>query len=102
MTIARPGELKNDKYPLFSIVNGVVYMDSQQFKVKPVCPTCGSIQGIVTGDQPPGIINVYSSRTPLPGYPQYGRIHIDYTIENMTTSEIPRSNQFIHTYNTIF
>ena len=52
----------------------------QQFKVKPVCPICGSIQGILTGDQPPGKIIVYSSGTPLPGYPQYGRIHIEYTI----------------------
>ena len=52
----------------------------QQFKVKPVCPICGSIQGIVTGDQPPEKIDVYSSRTPLPGYPRYRRIHIDYTI----------------------
>ena len=53
---------------------------SQQFKVKPVCPTCGSIQGIVTGDQPPGQINIFSSRASLPGYPQCGRIYIEYTI----------------------
>ena len=52
----------------------------QQFKVKPVCPTCGSIQGIVTGDQPPGKIVVFSSRTPLPGYSQCDTIHIEYTI----------------------
>jgi hypothetical protein len=51
-----------------------------QFKVKPVCPTCGSIQGIVTGDQPPGQIQMFSSRASLPGYPQCGRIHIVYTI----------------------
>ena len=53
----------------------------QQFKInKPVCPTCGSIQGIVTGDQPPGKINVSSNKAMLPGYPQYGRIEIEYII----------------------
>lgn len=51
-----------------------------QFKIKPVCPTCGAIQGIVTGDQPPGTMNVYSSSMSVAGFPKYGRIEIQYHI----------------------
>jgi hypothetical protein len=39
----------------------------KQFKVKPVCPTCGSIQGVIIGDQPPGTMKVRTSYLSLPG-----------------------------------
>lgn len=53
----------------------------QHFKLNnPVCPTCGSIQGELTGNQPPGTMKVYRSSSSLSGYPHYGRIVIDYDI----------------------
>ncbi|XP_063408755.1 uncharacterized protein LOC134692234 [Mytilus trossulus] len=56
---------------------------SQHFKLNnPVCPTCGSIQGVVTGNQPPGTMEVYRRATPLIGYPGCGRIEIEYTIDS--------------------
>ncbi|CAG2250021.1 DTX [Mytilus edulis] len=62
----------------------VVCMDTptepRNLKVKPVCPTCGAIQGIVTGDQPLGTMNVYTSSMSVAGYPKDGRIEIEYYI----------------------
>lgn len=31
---------------------------NQQFEYKPVCPVCGYITGILTGDQPPGDMRI--------------------------------------------
>lgn len=53
----------------------------QHFKLNnPVCPTCGSIQGELTGNQPPGTMKVYRFSSSLSGYPHCGRIVIDYDI----------------------
>lgn len=62
---------------------GHIFCDTcivKQFKVKPVCPICGSIQGVVIGDQPPGTMNVRNSKLALPGYYHCGRIEIKYVI----------------------
>lgn len=53
----------------------------QAFKHKPVCPTCGKVYGVVRGTQPEGgEMQVFRSRSPLPGYEQHGTIIIDYSI----------------------
>ena len=52
----------------------------QQFKVKPVCPTCESIQGVVIGDQPPGTMKVRTGILSLPGNYDCGTIVIEYVI----------------------
>lgn len=53
----------------------------QHFKLNnPVCPTCGSIQGEITGNQPPGTMKVYRLPSCLSGYPLCGRIVIEYDI----------------------
>ena len=62
---------------------GHIYCDTcivTQFKVKPVCPTCGSIQGVVTGDQPPGTMKVRTNKLSLSGHYHCGRIEIEYVI----------------------
>ncbi|XP_052083398.1 uncharacterized protein LOC127720696 [Mytilus californianus] len=56
---------------------------SQHFKVNnPVCPTCGSIQGVVTGNQPPGTMKISRRFSHLAGYPECGRIEIEYIIDS--------------------
>lgn len=53
----------------------------QEFlKVKPVCPTCGSIQGVIKGDQPPGTMNRREVRYSLSGFMGYSTIEIEYEI----------------------
>lgn len=47
-----------------------------------VCPTCCSIQGAVTGNQPPGTMKVYRKFSPLAGYPECGQIEIEYIINS--------------------
>lgn len=49
-------------------------------KVKPVCPTCGSIQGVIKGDQPPGTMNRREMRYSLSGFTGYSTIEIEYEI----------------------
>lgn len=58
------------------------YCIGPHLKIKPVCPTCGAIQGIVIGDQPPGTMNVYSSSISVSGYPKCGRLDIEYHIHS--------------------
>ncbi|CAG2193656.1 DTX [Mytilus edulis] len=50
------------------------------FKVKPVCPTCGSIQRVIKGDQPAGALKRRETRYSLPGYTGCGTIEIEYDI----------------------
>ncbi|KAK3610480.1 hypothetical protein CHS0354_016670 [Potamilus streckersoni] len=50
------------------------------FKHKPVCPACGKIVGILTGDQPgDGIMDVKKFPSQLAGYEGHGSIWITYT-----------------------
>ncbi|KAK3610489.1 hypothetical protein CHS0354_016678 [Potamilus streckersoni] len=51
----------------------------EMFKHKPVCPICGRIVGILTGDQPKdGTMDMKTSRINLAGYEKYGSIVITY------------------------
>lgn len=64
------------------------------FKVKPVCPSCGSIQGVITGDQPPGGMIRRESSYPLPGY-SCKTIAIDYDIyDGYQGKEHPNPGKF--------
>lgn len=46
---------------------------------KPVCPTCGTVYGIILGNQPPGTMSVSRIGQQLPGYKNCGAIVIDYS-----------------------
>ncbi|XP_048477254.1 probable E3 ubiquitin-protein ligase DTX3 [Rhincodon typus] len=52
------------------------------FQVRPVCPVCGFIYGVVTGDQPLGgsMSSAKQQGLQLPGYEGSGSIQITYTI----------------------
>lgn len=52
----------------------------EMFKVKPVCPTCGSIQGVIKGDQPQGTMKRRETRSSLTAYTGCGTIEIEYEI----------------------
>lgn len=53
----------------------------QEFwKVKPVCPACGSIQEVIQGDQPPGTMKREEVRYSLSGFTGYNTIKIEYEI----------------------
>lgn len=40
----------------------------QCFQYKPACPSCGTIYGKVTGDQPPGWISIKTNSNILQGF----------------------------------
>ncbi|KAM9394534.1 E3 ubiquitin-protein ligase DTX3L [Pholidichthys leucotaenia] len=51
------------------------------FDYKPVCPTCGTLHGTLTGTQPDGgTMDVTIDLSPLPGYEKYKTIVIRYYI----------------------
>lgn len=50
----------------------------RQFEHKPVCPTCGEMYGVITGNQPNGTMNVETVNTSLPGYPKCNTLVITY------------------------
>lgn len=50
----------------------------RQFEHKPVCPTCGEMYGVITGNQPDGTMNVEKVDTSLPGYPKCNTLVITY------------------------
>lgn len=50
----------------------------RQFEHKPVCPTCGEMYGVVTGNQPKGTMKVETDNTSLPGYPKCNTLVITY------------------------
>ncbi|KAI4903401.1 hypothetical protein NFI96_022817 [Prochilodus magdalenae] len=45
-----------------------------------VCPVCKDIFGILLGNQPDGIMEIYNCTYSLPGYPDCGTIEIEYFI----------------------
>ncbi|ETE73785.1 E3 ubiquitin-protein ligase DTX3L [Ophiophagus hannah] len=47
---------------------------------KPVCPVCNVVYGNIKGNQPPGKMDVFRSRSSLPGHQYYGTITINYHI----------------------
>ncbi|NXH18614.1 DTX3L ligase, partial [Bucco capensis] len=47
---------------------------------KQTCPICGSIYGLVKGDQPEGEMSTKTVPTHLPGYPSCGTIEITYSM----------------------
>lgn len=50
------------------------------FQYKPACPSCGTIYGKVTGDQPPGSVTMRKSYTKLEGFnDSSGSIILTYT-----------------------
>ncbi|XP_021355425.1 uncharacterized protein LOC110451632 [Mizuhopecten yessoensis] len=55
----------------------------QQFKYKPACPQCGAVHGKITGDQPPEMMTITTTKLhgpggSLPGYSGCGIINIRY------------------------
>ena len=58
---------------------------SKAFKVKPVCPVCGTSYGVVTGTQPKnGTMHSQTSRSSLSGHSGCGSIVIYYTFPSGT------------------
>ncbi|XP_060557028.1 uncharacterized protein LOC132717558 [Ruditapes philippinarum] len=49
------------------------------FRVRKVCPTCGKVCGIITGDQPEGMMDIIKRREHLEGYKRYKTIAITYS-----------------------
>jgi hypothetical protein len=49
------------------------------YKVRKVCPTCGKVCGIITGDQPEGMMDIIKRREHLEGYKRYKTIAITYS-----------------------
>lgn len=75
-TLTDPIQLTCDHVFCAQCIDGV-------FKFKPVCPICGAKQkSVITGNQPPGTMDVYRSRMSLAGYPKFGRIEIEYRIKS--------------------
>ncbi|KAK3607180.1 hypothetical protein CHS0354_007095 [Potamilus streckersoni] len=59
-------------------------------KMKPVCPVCGKIYGMITGNQPQGTMEVKTSSICLPGFRNCGTIDILYSFPNgVQTKEHP-------------
>ncbi|XP_042301494.1 E3 ubiquitin-protein ligase DTX3L isoform X2 [Sceloporus undulatus] len=52
----------------------------EAMKHKPACPVCNEFYGTMTGNQPPGKMDILKSRQSLPGYEGSGTITITYTI----------------------
>lgn len=53
------------------------------FQYKPACPSCGTIYGKVTGDQPPGSVTMRKSYTKLEGFnDSSGSIILTYMFDN--------------------
>ncbi|KAJ8005584.1 hypothetical protein DPEC_G00119460 [Dallia pectoralis] len=67
----------------------------QAFRIKPVCPTCGTVYGQLEGTQPKGgTMTVRMESSSLPGYENYGTIIIEYHIKSGTqTEEHPNPGQ---------
>ena len=52
---------------------------------KPACPTCNTMYGMITGNQPRGTMEVHQSSSPsVPGYNNCGIIVIDYSFPSGT------------------
>ncbi|KAH3786942.1 hypothetical protein DPMN_165060, partial [Dreissena polymorpha] len=61
---------------------------SQQFAVKQVCPNCGKICGIITGDQPPGTMRISRDWVSCVGFEGVGRICISYHLMEESRRQI--------------
>lgn len=51
---------------------------------KPACPTCNTLYGLITGNQPRGTMKVTRNRHGLPGYKNCGMLIIDYHFSSGT------------------
>uniref|UniRef100_A0A8C3L2B6 E3 ubiquitin-protein ligase n=1 Tax=Chrysolophus pictus TaxID=9089 RepID=A0A8C3L2B6_CHRPC len=49
---------------------------------KQTCPVCNTVYGVMQGDQPEGRMHFKRISAPLPGYPGYGTIEIEYIMES--------------------
>ncbi|XP_013403375.1 uncharacterized protein LOC106168751 [Lingula anatina] len=49
---------------------------------KPVCPTCGTVYGVIKGNQPPGEMRDRILHSSLPGHTRYGTIMITYSFKD--------------------
>ncbi|XP_053406843.1 uncharacterized protein LOC123546491 [Mercenaria mercenaria] len=58
------------------------------FKVKQVCPTCGQVCGIITGDQPDGTMEIAKRQVRLSGYERHNSISIMYHFKSGTQGEL--------------
>lgn len=67
----------------------------RQFEHKPVCPTCGEMYGVITGNQPNGTMNVETVNTSLPGYPKCNTLVITYEFPDGIQGV---STNYIHMY----
>ncbi|XP_063409313.1 uncharacterized protein LOC134692736 isoform X2 [Mytilus trossulus] len=54
----------------------------ESLKIKPVCPTCGTVHGILTGNQPEGTMDIRTSMIYLSGYRNCETIVIEYDIHS--------------------
>lgn len=47
-------------------------------KVKPACPVCGQICGVIIGDQPDGTMEIIKIKASCAGYEEYKSIAVSY------------------------
>ncbi|XP_026521209.1 E3 ubiquitin-protein ligase DTX3L isoform X2 [Notechis scutatus] len=71
---------------------------------KPVCPVCNVVYGNIKGNQPPGKMNVFKTRSSLPGHQNSGTITIHYHIfDGIQTERHPHPGKPFHgTYRTAY
>ncbi|XP_058050746.1 E3 ubiquitin-protein ligase DTX3L [Ahaetulla prasina] len=64
---------------------------------KPVCPVCNVFYGNIEGNQPPGKMDIYKTRSSLPGYNSVGTITINYNIfDGIQTERHPHPGKRFH------
>ncbi|NXN76393.1 DTX3L ligase, partial [Himantopus himantopus] len=62
----------------------------QAMTYKQACPVCGTVYGLVEGDQPEGKMSTRTMSSSLPGYPSCGTIEITYSMHGgIQTSNHP-------------
>ncbi|KAG8125145.1 hypothetical protein E2320_020367 [Naja naja] len=64
---------------------------------KPVCPMCNVVYGNIKGNQPPGKMDIFTSRSSLPGHQNSGTIMINYRIfDGIQTERHPHPGKPFH------
>ncbi|XP_013920192.1 PREDICTED: E3 ubiquitin-protein ligase DTX3L-like [Thamnophis sirtalis] len=64
---------------------------------KPVCPVCNVVYGNIKGNQPPGKIDIFKTRSSLPGHKDSGTIVITYNIfDGIQTERHPNPGKHFH------
>ena len=55
---------------------------TSSIQIKPVCPSCGTVCGILKGDQPDGDMTIEIKGFPLAGYTYCDTIRITYSFDD--------------------